>query len=1307
MFSSTSMERVCTQTIKVPFPNKVFFNSETTVKLPKAGDGISKIQLVLELPFVNTYQENIIQYAELLLNGDTMIEKLYGEFMHIENQLITPIEKQDLLSNLLCSNSPGTMYLDLPFYSVKKNLFELDDTYVRILFSQGTSVTELQGFLLVDYIVTESLPKEPYFQRSRKISSLTFLTNQSTKTASVFTYIPGPVYEIFVTVQDAQSNEYVDALESMALFLGENERFNLSGRHLKLIEPLRVYKRYSQTIPVYVYSFRLNRDIDVPSGQTNLTENQRFLFTFFDNEDTYKVNIWAQSHDFFYKNRRAENVFNSDELIISTSFREMNSVFRDVDFKTSYTFYVDTAAVTYTSNIEISNVNVVSTNANNYTITQNEIIFDGLDSLNGNYYANVVFSAYGFRDVTCYFNFKSPTALNEYMKGSEIGFYDVLFSGSPQTVIDGDQRFNVFSGTTLNDVDLGGTGIKDVVIDQNRNYLVSRQTSVTKYSSDLSSAWYTVSGSDFFGVADSSVSGSLIVDTIPSSNIMYTYETNTQGDVISSDSTIIQYARLYRAIRSGQKLYVTGTTIGTGSINLPGLGITINKGTGVKSFLLCLSGGETTLDYSVVVDESSGPTYFDTNSTGPVMLFPVTSSSSLFANDATYEYDFDGISLVQFDSGGRRVWSSNVSSATAVPELCKTDIFDNTYFMYYVGSTNYYIKKLDPDGTTKWTKNFTDVSTFSMNVFFSQDVTFVAYTNTSGSTSPIQFDSVTKNIPAGRTEISAFDSDGILIEKYVTPTSNVTDFTNTTKELYYTPLYNGVYFSNSATYTYTDATRRYWGLFVIGTPSINTSRTTNSLTDTAFTGQFGPSSSNIYPTTNVLPAVSNKCATFVIKASPSGSIKWFSYLDGIANKYSAYTVNMSTSGDVYASGTYGKYRSNIYNSDGSVFAGYLPQLNDNGIYLVKFDNNGFAQWQTYINGVNSSDINYAVAETNDNMYITGLCTPGYTVNVYNAKLTGDRLPTSSGLSTSNKSFVVKYNSSGQAQWIVSFNGNPDAYDVTTDSDENVYSAVNYFGGSGYMIQSNGTQFSPQLLSGSVVKMTSSGFGTLGVTAFGCRSINSVGINPVDKSFIIGGIMYANGGITFYEWNGSSIVSSGNTLNVSTGPTNSAFIAKYNSSGVFQWRAYIIHSPGVSGECAAYSVACDSTGSVYVAGEYENYEQAAIVYSSNDVAFPKVLPGTGTGTLLLGDAYRGGFLVKYNQSGICQWVVNFDSNNTTTWPSLSIDSNDNIVFTSTYYGRNAKFYDSNGGEHNSQPTVTQSQTMTYCVKYDTNGFLVPV
>lgn len=1278
------MERVCTQTIKVPFPIKVFFNSEVTINLPRSGDGITKIQLVLDVPFTNTYQEKIVNYAELI-SDDTTIEKIYGEFMHIENQLITPIEKRGLLSNLLCSISPGTVYLELPFHAVKNRLFELENTKVRISFTSGDD-SELQGYLLVDYIVTESRPKEPYFQKTRKISNLTFPTNQSTKYASVHTYIPGPVYEIIVTVQDTNTNEYVDAIEHMSMFIGENERFSLSGHYLMYVEPLKVYKRYSQSIPVYVYSFRLNYDTYVPSGHTNLTDKQKLFITFYDNETTYKVNIWAQSHDFFYKNKIVKGVFSSDELILSTSFQQVRN-FQDLDFKTSYTFYLDSASITYTSNIEISNVNVVSTNAPDYAITQNEIIFTNVDSLNGDYYANVVFSAYGFRDVTCYFNFKSPTSMNEYINGTEIGFYDTLFSGSPKTVIDGDQRFNIYSGTTLNGVDLGGTDILNVVVDQKRNYIVSRSDSVIKYASDLSGPLYTVTGGgDYFGIPSSYNFGT---DTIPSSNIIYFYTNNTLSSVKHIEYAFVQCS-------DGE--YVSGNTIGTGPINFVDDGVTVDKGTGTKSFLAKYSPD---YDFSIIIDESSGSTYVRKTSNGFVMSFPVTSSSTLFATDTEYEYNFNGCSIVRFDSNGRRMWSSNVSSS-ASPETCHVDIFDNSYFTYYIGSTDYYIRKIDLNGKTKWTKNFSDVSVFSMNTWVSQDVTYVSYTNNDASLQTITFGSTTKNIPPGLTEISAFDSNGNLIEPYVTPTSNVADFTNKPKDLYYTPLYNGVYFSNNSTYTYTDATRRYWGMFVLGFPSTSC-KSSDSITDTVFTGQFGPISSNVYPSSVVLPEV-DICSTFITKAYSNGNVNWSSYIDPVIFRYTGYSVYMSSTGDIYASGTFGKYRSNIYNSDGTMFDGYLPVLANSGAYLVKFDTDGIAQWQTYMDGVSGDDKNYSITGMHSNVYIAIQARFGTTV--YNATLTGDRVPTSSGLSTTGarRSVVVKYNNTGQASWVVSFSsnnnfnrGSPYSVDIVTDSSENVLVTLNYTLGNGFMIQSNGTSFAPNLYGCCAVKMSQTGFGILAIRIDNSTELLGICVDPTDDSFIVCGRMdpYESGSnpVEFYEWNGSSIVNSGSSINPVRGDNTDAFIAKYNSSGDFQWSAYIVHDEFDTNACTPLSVVCDSAGNIYVSGWYKN---TCTVYNSNGTAFSKVLPDTGSG-----------FLIKYNQSGTCQWVVILDSNDTQMYPNISVDSNNNVIVCGSYYGKGAKFYDSNDGEHNSQQTITASQSMTYCVKYDTNGFLVPV
>lgn len=1296
------MERFCTQTIKVPFSNRVFFNSETTVKLPKAGDAISRIRLVIEFPNgSNTYGEQIIREADLL-SGQNTIEKLYGEFLYLENQFITRIEKRAFLSNLLCQNSPGTMYLDLPFYSVKRRFFALDtETYLRLIFTKGDGGSELQGHLLVDYMVTreEDVPKVPYFQRIRKLSRISVLTTQpATKQFTIDAYFPGQVYEIFFTVQNTATNEYIDVIENISMFIGETERFKMSGYHLRYLEPLKVYKQIANDVPVYMYSFRLNPDHDIPSGQTNLTDKQRFVLDFYDNEDaSYKVTIWTQAHDFFYKKNASTHVkpvFTSDEILLTTSTNKKTVDFQNLNLKVSYTFYVGTAAVIYASNVEIQSVTILATNATTYTITQNEILFTGLDSLKGDYYANVLFSAKGFRDVTCYLKFKSPMSMNEYINGSTIGFYDPFFSGSPKTVIDGDQRFNVYSGTTLNGTpSVLTSAIKNVYVDQYRNYLVSNATSTVKFDTTLSQKKYTVNTTDYVGKPWSYFG----TDIVPVSNLFYTYVNNSL-----SNTNTIQYCNIHASFTDGTNVYVSGTTLDSTSNIVFDLSSNVTSGKGsIRSFLAKYT---PYYSYSVVVDKSNGPTDLTVNSNGPVFLFPVSAMSNLFATDATYEdYTASGVSVVQLNENGRRLWANTVSMSSIFPDVCYTDIFNNVYMSYYK-TTNYYIRKLSSEGQTKWTRTFTyDASAFSMNVFFSQDVTFVAYTNLTGSMKLIQVDTgLKKNVPSNLTGISSFDSDGNLISEYVTPTSNISDFSNTTRSLYYTPLYDGSYFSSASTYGYTDATKRYWGLFVIGLTTAGARAADSLADDTVFTGLFGYSS-YVYPSTTVLPNV-QRAGAFIVKADSSCNVKWASYIDNTVSLSTAYSVNITASGNVYASGTYGPYDSSVYNSNGTLFGGSLPQLSDTGVYLVKYDTNGFAIWQTYIDGLGTNETNYNITRKYANSYIIGsssITTPS--VKIYNATLTGGRVPVESGLVSTNNTFIVKYDANGTAQWITSMTGDWQASDICTDSNENIlFSCNNFSSGSGQLKQSNGTLFSPSFDARSVVKMTQLGFGILGIKIT-CERITSIATDPSDN-FIVSGRFISTSSVVFYNWNGSGF-SLASSLSPSGITGDNAFIVKYNSSGVFQWRSYIIHNTGSGGQAETWSTACDSAGNVYVIGKYSNQLTTGKIYSSNDVPFSKELPGTASA--LFGGSYVGGFLVKFNSSGICQWVVILDSNNSEPYPTLTVDSNDNVIITGLYVGKNAKFYDSNDGEHDSQQPLTASQTITYCVKYDTNGFLIPV
>ena len=76
--------KTCSQYIKVNFPHKIFLGSEYVITLPKSGDMITSVRLVLGLPTVNTLQEQIINKAEFLV-GDNILESITGDFLQILN----------------------------------------------------------------------------------------------------------------------------------------------------------------------------------------------------------------------------------------------------------------------------------------------------------------------------------------------------------------------------------------------------------------------------------------------------------------------------------------------------------------------------------------------------------------------------------------------------------------------------------------------------------------------------------------------------------------------------------------------------------------------------------------------------------------------------------------------------------------------------------------------------------------------------------------------------------------------------------------------------------------------------------------------------------------------------------------------------------------------------------------------------------------------------------------------------------------------------------------------------------------------
>lgn len=93
-----------------------------------------------------------------------------------------------------------------------------------------------------------------------------------------------------------------------------------------------------------------------------------------------------------------------------------------------------------------------------------------------------------------------------------------------------------------------------------------------------------------------------------------------------------------------------------------------------------------------------------------------------------------------------------------------------------------------------------------------------------------------------------------------------------------------------------------------------------------------------------------------------------------------------------------------------------------------------------------------------------------------------------------------------------------------------------------------------------------------------------------------------------------------------------FVIKYNSSGIRQWARQI----GTPQEDYAYDIATDNSGNIYIAGT--------------------------TGGNLDGNTSAGGVVVKYDSSGVRQWVKQIRTSRTVVSSSIATDRNGNIYVT---------------------------------------------
>ena len=314
--------------------------------------------------------------------------------------------------------------------------------------------------------------------------------------------------------------------------------------------------------------------------------------------------------------------------------------------------------------------------------------------------------------------------------------------------------------------------------------------------------------------------------------------------------------------------------------------------------------------------------------------------------------------------------------------------------------------------------------------------------------------------------------------------------------------------------------------------------------------------------------------SFLLKQTPSGAVQWNAFVSGISSEYST-GIAVSPSGSVAMTG---------YTDSPTVSVSGLTLNKGNYYedgYIFKYTNTGQLQWGALIGGSVNHDRSLSVAiDSQENTYVVGYTeTSGFTIPGYG----------SIGKTTTNRDgYVVKYNASGVATWAQLYAATTTnaAYGVTVDQQNNVY-VVGSTAASGFTI-SGLPSFGKNETSedGFLVKYNSSG------TPVWANIIQGVSNQQLRNVKVdVSGNVYVTG-LTAYPTTISG-ASNESSLKASIEYSQDVFVAKYNSSGVYQWYKHVFGN----GTEEAGDMLIETDGSVYIVGSTNGYDFNTVNFTS--------------------------------------------------------------------------------------------------------------
>jgi hypothetical protein len=331
----------------------------------------------------------------------------------------------------------------------------------------------------------------------------------------------------------------------------------------------------------------------------------------------------------------------------------------------------------------------------------------------------------------------------------------------------------------------------------------------------------------------------------------------------------------------------------------------------------------------------------------------------------------------------------------------------------------------------------------------------------------------------------------------------------------------------------------------------------------------------------------------LVKYDSAGVAQWAKTVTG--TDYSVFnSVAVASDGSVYAAGYIGQgsydFGNGVTITWGNAF------LN---IILVKYDSSGNAQWARTLAAEASDSYFYSIAAAPDgSVYAAGFIAGS---RLYNF---GNNVTAQGTSSLSNNIVLVKYNSSGNAQWARSVTAGSDEsifYSVSAAPDGSVY-AAGYVTGTGTYAFGNSTSVTGAFTGDNLVLVKYNGSG-LAQWARTVTTVNSYsyfyGVSAApDGSVYAAGYISETGAYNF----GNGVIAFGESL-------YSLVLVKYDGTGLAQWAQTAVGGNDDS-VFNGVSAAPDNTvyGAGYISGtgtyNFGNDVTAAGTYVSSNIVLVK-------------------------------------------------------------------------------------------------------